>query len=225
MALEGLAAVQARIAELRHPPVEAPTARAAPTGIVGTGGTAADFASVLAAALGATGAGSTALTAGSPLGALLSSHGAGALSTTGAAVASTATNAEGVPLALAAYGNGRIPHDQLVPISGTQHRLWAPAAAAFERLRAAAAADGVTIGITDSYRDYDTQVDLARRKGLYRNGGLAATPGTSDHGWGKSLDLDLDPAALSWMRVNAARFGFVEDVPREPWHWTFKPAG
>jgi LAS superfamily LD-carboxypeptidase LdcB len=36
-----------------------------------------------------------------------------------------------------------------------------------------------------------------------------------------SLDLDLDSRALSWMRANAGRYGFVEDVPREPWHWTF----
>jgi hypothetical protein len=80
---------------------------------------------------------------------------------------------------------------------------------------------GVDIGVTDSYRSYDAQVDVARRKGLYSQGGLAATPGTSDHGWGMSLDLDLDSRALSWMRANAGRYGFVEDVPREPWHWTF----
>jgi hypothetical protein len=42
---------------------------------------------------------------------------------------------------------------------------------------------GVDIGVTDSYRSYDAQVDVARRKGLYSQGGLAATPGTSDHGW------------------------------------------
>ena len=56
----------------------------------------------------------------------------------------------------------------------------------------AARRDGVSIGVTDSYRSYGEQVDLARRKGLYSQGGLAAKPGTSDHGWGLSLDLDLE---------------------------------
>ena len=84
--------------------------------------------------------------------------------------------------------------------------------------------DGVKIGITDSYRSYDEQVDLVRRKGLYSQGGLAATPGTSQHGWGLAVDADVtDPATLNWVRANAHRFGWVEAVPREPWHWEYRP--
>ena len=128
----------------------------------------------------------------------------------------------GVPADLAQYGNGKIPAEALTQISGSNHRLWAPAAGAFEQLRAAAAKDGVTIGITDSYRSYEAQVDVAQRKGLYKNGGLAADPGTSPHGWGVALDLKLDSQAQAWMRTNASQFGFVEDTPREPWHWVFK---
>ena len=120
------------------------------------------------------------------------------------------------------HGNGRIPAGMLQPIGVGNHRLWAPAARAFSRLLSDARAAGVDIGVTDSYRSYEQQVDVARRKGLYSQGGLAAKPGTSDHGWGKSLDLDLDGRALSWMRANAGRHGFAEDVPREPWHWTFQ---
>jgi hypothetical protein len=125
------------------------------------------------------------------------------------------------PPELKKYGNGRIPEAALQPIGVGSHRLWAPAAAAFTSMKADARAAGVDIGVTDSYRSYDQQVDLARRKGLYSQGGLAATPGTSNHGWGLSLDLDLNSRAQSWMRANADRYGFVEDVPREPWHWTF----
>ena len=119
------------------------------------------------------------------------------------------------------FENGRIPKNAMQSIGVGNHRLWGPAADGFTRMRADASAAGVDIGVTDSYRSYDAQVDVARRKGLYSQGGLAATPGTSDHGWGMSLDLDLDSRALSWMRANAGRYGFVEDVPREPWHWTF----
>jgi LAS superfamily LD-carboxypeptidase LdcB len=126
------------------------------------------------------------------------------------------------PPELAQYGNGRIPAAALVEIGRGGHRLYGPAAQAFQVMEAAAAADGVTFGVTDSYRSYEEQVDLVERKGLYSEGGLAARPGTSDHGWGLSLDLDLDSTAQAWMRANGARYGFVEDVPREPWHWTFQ---
>ncbi len=130
---------------------------------------------------------------------------------------------DGVPADLARYGNGRVPVAELTPVAGTGHRLWAPAGGALEQLLADADADGVTIGITDSYRSFDAQVDVARRKGLYSQGGLAAEPGTSPHGWGIAVDLDLDAKAQAWMRANGERYGFVEDTPREPWHWVYRP--
>ena len=130
----------------------------------------------------------------------------------------------GAPAELAAYGNGRIPTEALSPVGRGDHRLWAPASGAFRDMQAAAARDGVTIRVTDSYRSFDRQVELAERKGLYSQGGLAARPGTSNHGWGRSLDLDTGGGAADWLRANAARFGFHEDVPREPWHWTYHPS-
>jgi D-alanyl-D-alanine carboxypeptidase len=132
-------------------------------------------------------------------------------------------NAEGVPAELAAYGNGKIPETALSSVGTGGHKLWAPAAESMNSMLAAARRDGVTIGITDSYRPYAEQVDLARRKGLYSQGGLAAKPGTSDHGWGRAVDLDLDARAQSWMRANGPKFGFIEDTPREPWHWAYSP--
>ncbi|GEM_PF-475816 len=139
----------------------------------------------------------------------------------GPSVSQTARHARSVPAALAAYGNGRIPHEALQPIGIGAHRLHAPAAGAFIALRATAARAGVHIGVTDSYRSHAAQVELAKRKGLYSQGGLAARPGTSQHGWGLSLDLDLNAPALAWMRQHAPAFGFTENVPREPWHWTY----
>jgi D-alanyl-D-alanine carboxypeptidase len=130
---------------------------------------------------------------------------------------------DGIPADLVSYGNGRIPPTALESIGTGNHRLWAPAAQQFQKMIAAAKADGVRIGVTDSYRSYGEQVDLARRKGLYSQGGLAAKPGTSEHGWGLSLDLDLGTKAQKWMRAHGAEYGWKENVPREPWHWTFKP--
>lgn len=128
------------------------------------------------------------------------------------------------PAELVGYGNGRIPAERLESIGVGSHKLYAPAAQSYRHMTADAAAQGVKIGITDSYRSYDSQVDLAGRKGLYSQGGLAASPGTSNHGWGLAVDLDLDATAQQWMRDNGARYGFVEDTPREPWHWGYRPA-
>lgn len=140
----------------------------------------------------------------------------------GSSGAGRARTVDGVPSDLAAHGNGQIPRTALQEVGTTGHRLWAPAGQALESLMAAAAREGVQIGITDSYRSYDAQVDVAQRKGLYSQGGLAAEPGTSPHGWGIAVDLALDDRAQAWMRANAERFGFVEDTPREPWHWVYK---
>ncbi len=132
-------------------------------------------------------------------------------------------NSKGIPTDLAAYGNGKIPASALAKVGDTNHKLWAPAAESLTRMVADAKRDGVTIGITDSYRPYEEQVDLARRKGLYSQGGLAAKPGTSEHGWGMAVDLDLNNKAQAWMRANGDKYGFDENVPREPWHWAYKP--
>ncbi|MFV0632938.1 M15 family metallopeptidase [Demequina sp.] len=136
---------------------------------------------------------------------------------------STGLNADGVPRDLAAYGNGQIPEAALQAVPGTSERLWAPAATQLTRLLDDARAAGVTIGVTDGYRDYASQVALAQSKGLYSQGGLAAEPGTSQHGWGLAVDLALDSTAQAWMRDNAGRYGFVENVAREPWHWEYVP--
>jgi zinc D-Ala-D-Ala carboxypeptidase len=129
-----------------------------------------------------------------------------------------------VPDDLVAYGNGQIPTEQLESIGQGGHKLYAPAAESWKAAVAAAAADGIDLKVTDSYRSYDQQVDLAQRKGLYADGGYAATPGTSNHGWGLAVDADVsNPATMSWLKANGYRFGFVEAVPREPWHWEYRP--
>jgi len=202
--VDGISAIGARMAQIQGTiaSMSAPTAAVAGSRASGTTSTTAaagGFAAALAAALtDSTGAASAA-------------SGAGTL------------NAQGVPTELAAYGNGRIPDSALAEIGSTGERLWAPAARAFGQLSAAAARDGVSMSVTDSYRSLAGQVDVADRKGLYSQGGLAAVPGTSDHGWGRSLDLGLNATAQTWMRAHAGEYGFAADVPRESWHWTYSP--
>ncbi|KGM13839.1 M15 family metallopeptidase [Cellulomonas bogoriensis] len=215
--------IQSTIASLTAPVAGTPMTASA-TALTTTGANASTSAVFSAALDKAVGAQGLTPTLGGAPGAPTSND---PLARAAAAIASAsgAVNTRGVPQELIAYGNGRIPAHALAGIEGTNHKLWEPAARSFEALRDAAKRDGVTIGITDSYRTYESQVDLVRRKGLYSQGGLAASPGTSNHGWGLALDLRLDAKAQSWMRANAKDFGFIEDVPREPWHWTFRPNG
>ncbi len=139
------------------------------------------------------------------------------------AAAAGRLNAKGVPVELVSYGNGRIPESALASIPGSKEKMWAPAAESLGQLMRDAKAQGVNIGVTDGYRSYDGQVRIAAKKGLYSQGGLAAVPGTSQHGWGMAVDLRLDGKAQAWMRENASKYSFVEAVAREPWHWEFKP--
>lgn len=204
--MEGIAALAARVQQIEQ--LVAGTSSVAVAGASGTSSTAAGtaFASVLADQVGTgTSTGTSTLSAAD-------------LAPSG----ETRINGDPLPVALAGYENGRLPDSAVSAVGDTGHRLFEPAARQLEKLLAAAKAQGVDIGITDSYRTYETQVDLVRRKGLYSQGGLAAAPGTSDHGWGMAVDLDLDAKAQAWMRQNASAYGFAEDTPREPWHWAFQ---
>lgn len=129
------------------------------------------------------------------------------------------------------HSNGRIPAAAMCALeSAPGQRLRCDAQASFDRLsRAFAARFGAPLSVTDAYRDFDTQVVLKRRKGR-----LAATPGTSNHGWALAVDLgggvnSFGSAEHAWMRANAAQFGWV--LPQwaqqtgslpEPWHWEFR---
>lgn len=203
-----MAQIESRMAALSARPVGGVLGQTA-VATASTSSSSSQFSTALADALGAMG---------------ISPSIAPAAGADGVGSGKALVNASGVPLEyLASYSNGQIPAEALSAISGTNHSLWAPAARSFEALRSAAAADGVQIGITDSYRTLDTQKELVRTKGLYSQGGLAAEPGTSRHGWGMAVDLSLDSNALSWMRENAGKYGFVEETPREPWHWGYHP--
>jgi zinc D-Ala-D-Ala carboxypeptidase len=244
--MDGLAAIGSRIAEinaqlarLSAPAVTSTTPSAATSRTASSATTTTpSFDDVLAGAVRTSvlassasrsvgGAAMSSLLAAQPpitLGSGTTSTGTTPAVTTTTATTHTASSgrltSSGAPVELARYGNGKVPAAALESIGGG-HRLWAPAAEAFQRLRAAAKRDGVHIGVTDSYRSYADQVDVARRKGLHSQGGLAARPGTSEHGWGKSLDLQLGATAQRWMRAHAGDYGFTENVSREPWHWTY----
>ena len=105
------------------------------------------------------------------------------------------------------------------------------AATAFDQLNTAFKAQfGQNIGITDGYRPYDEQVQCRLEKGS-----LCADPGTSNHGWGKAVDIGgccgintgAGPA-FDWLTTNAGRYGWNHPAwaqtggsKPEPWHWEY----
>jgi D-alanyl-D-alanine carboxypeptidase len=114
---------------------------------------------------------------------------------------------------------------------------------AYERLRAEAAANGLSVRAASAYRSIDYQVNLYAR---YRNedpenaDNYSARPGFSEHHTGRTIDL-VGPAGTlrgftgtpeaEWVRENAWKYGFIvrytpenEDVTgyeSEPWHITY----
>lgn len=161
-----------------------------------------------------------------------------------------------MPADLAGVTNGNLPANLLRTVDGggQLHHL---AARAFTALTAAAfeaTGMGLTYTHGGTYRSYAQQETLFRSryqpngagggckvwKGeywckKYSNLATAATPGTSNHGWGLAVDTaydsDLadgvgpdDAAGItghkgwSWLLANAGRFGFSWELQSEPWH-------
>lgn len=151
-----------------------------------------------------------------------------------------------------AHANGTIPTSNLASLPLTfsntreQEYLTHSAYASLVRMMLRATADtGSYFSIWDAYRSLAEQVAMlkqnytrvsrARSKSSDRSYGgstwakksgrpLTASPGHSNHGNGLAIDIHPGPIQ-TWMRSNAARFGWVNDVPSEPWHWSYLHPG
>lgn len=131
---------------------------------------------------------------------------------------------------VADFSNGLLPNWALCSLPGYNgKKLRADAAKPFQQLNNAYAAHfGKTICITDAYRSLGAQQSVYARKP-----GMAAVPGTSNHGWGYALDLgcgvqDYGSPEFNWMKAHAPEYGWVhpswaEHSPFEPWHWEYEP--
>lgn len=133
----------------------------------------------------------------------------------------------------AGFTNGRIPLSVMCsPSWATRHLFRCDANRALAEMNEAyRAAFGVNLSLTSSYRSYEEQVRLKELKPT-----LAATPGTSNHGWGLAVDLGggvqtFGSPQHSWLRANANRFGWyhprwaqIDGSLPEAWHWEYAGA-
>lgn len=126
--------------------------------------------------------------------------------------------------------NGRLAEENLCELpSGLQMR--ADAAQAWWRLsKKYRRRFGEPPCLTDGYRSLDAQRRLRAEKP-----GLAARPGTSNHGWGVAVDLcggveSFNSAEYNWLnsKVNDSgwsnpRWAQQDGSKPEPWHWEYQP--
>ena len=90
-------------------------------------------------------------------------------------------------------------------------------ALAFDRMEAAARADGVAL--TDHQR-LPVRRRAGRALGRHPDPKWVARPGTSLHRYGTELDLG-PPSAYGWLAANAGRFHFIQRYAWEPWHFGY----
>lgn len=162
-----------------------------------------------------------------------------------AAAANTSSNAENYTLPPASFTgeNGQIDPSTLAPI-GNGILIRKDAAEAWNRMAAAAKADGINLAPSSGYRSAEHQLRLWRGA-LSKYGSVAAArkwvapppeklsgvPGAkgSMHGWALAVDEGViyrDRRASNphyqWLRNNAGRFNFYQRMSWEPWHWEFR---
>ena len=118
------------------------------------------------------------------------------------------------------YVNGRATTITLAKVSnGKEMRV--DAAAAFNKMAAAAKRAGITLSVNSGFRTMAQQQVLYNNY-LHHRGASAAKPGYSNHQGGLSADIHMTASVSRWLKANAASYGFKNDVKGEAWHWTFK---
>ena len=129
---------------------------------------------------------------------------------------------------------------------GREFQLTPAAAAAWQTMKAAAAADGITLVLESAFRSVARQVEILLAKldaGLTLAEALAwvAPPGYSEHHTGCAVDIGTPGSvalqeefetttAYAWLQAHAAGHGYTLSFPRgnsqgygyEPWHWCYQ---
>jgi zinc D-Ala-D-Ala carboxypeptidase len=141
------------------------------------------------------------------------------------------------------------PTDELEAITADgQFKMRRAAAEAYQKMAAAAVADGVNLSPISAFRSVADQNDLffrvkeERNQGVSKRAEVSAPPGHSEHHTGYAIDLGdaaqpdtnlsqgfEQTSAFRWLSDHAAQYSFemsfTRDNPQgvsyEPWHWRF----
>jgi zinc D-Ala-D-Ala carboxypeptidase len=141
------------------------------------------------------------------------------------------------------------PADELEAITADgQFKMRRVAADAYQKMAAAAAADGVNLFPISAFRSVADQNELffrvkeERNQGVSKRAEVSAPPGHSEHHTGYAIDIgdaaqpdtnlsqSFDQtSAFRWLSDHAAQYSFeisftrnnFQGVSYEPWHWRF----
>lgn len=111
------------------------------------------------------------------------------------------------------------------------HKLSPEAADAFNKMLKDMPEDiRKAVNLTDSYRPVKVQCnifdfDYFEKTGKRRKKGTAgvpvASPGSSNHGWGRAIDIS-PKNVQDWIKENGSKYGWCwGEAPSENWHFTF----
>lgn len=153
-----------------------------------------------------------------------------------------------VPTELKKVANGKLPDSLLFPIS-IGGRLWKNAAKCFNLMATEAKKSGITFKNEGDYRSFDRQLALfndryslkdegrvptitrtynGKKYFLKKGKSPSATPGTSNHGLGLAIDINVsDKKVANWLCLHAPTYGFYlqGSDPKSPefelWHWQY----
>lgn len=75
--------------------------------------------------------------------------------------------------------------------------------------------------INTAFRTMEEQTRLWKEHEAGTRKSAVARPGFSNHQAGTAVDISVNgaPLRLAYLRDNAHRFNFKNDVASEPWHW------
>ncbi len=128
--------------------------------------------------------------------------------------------------------NCGVTPSSLVTIPGTSFVATAGTVQNFVAMRDAAARDGITLTVNSAYRSEQQQVDAWNNHNCNSAdcSGYVARPCSlgghgSNHNSGIALDLNTPSgsAAYNWMKAHGGQYGFFNNLPSDPWHWS--PSG
>ncbi len=144
-------------------------------------------------------------------------------------------------------GNGRLSDSALKSVGIGSYKLAIEAADAFIRMVEDMKKEGLKPRLSSAYRTYDVQSSIfdwehyiatggsytdktpkpgAKRRKLGTANTAAAFPGTSNHGWGKAIDI-YPKNVQDWIKKNGVKYGWSWYEGRsvnEDWHFTYDPS-
>lgn len=122
---------------------------------------------------------------------------------------------------------------QLVNIDSSGHQLANGTAQNYIAMAQAAAQAGITLRVNYGYRSPQLQYQIWLNHGCHVVDGKNSCSGTvgfpcqvggtgSNHSTGNAVDISgcTSGGILPWLRANASRYGFYNDLPRDLCHWS-----